>query len=189
MAATVAPALEGTEQFSGRRPGYGMATTFASSVPDHNLPGGGGGRKRFRREPGSSSALTEVFSRLVSVMYSKERKRFPEELFLPGFPTRDNLQAGTEDSQSPLTIPPPRPNGGVLVPQLNYFLPLVKFPILSYNGKLEYYPIFYGKTVHRHHRDSAGRVKAHRPDFSKPSGKETDFTLFSLPTVTDTKDK
>ena len=31
-------------------------------------------------------------------MYSKERKRFPEELFLPGFPTRDNLQTGTEDS-------------------------------------------------------------------------------------------
>ncbi|MCB6933615.1 hypothetical protein LI020_23495, partial [[Clostridium] symbiosum] len=68
--------------------------------------------------PGSSSALTEVFSRLVSVMYSKERKRFPKELFLPGFPTRDNLQAGTEDSQPPLTIPNPDRPGGVLLPQL-----------------------------------------------------------------------
>ena len=55
-------------------------------------------------------------------MYSKERKRFPQELFLPGFPTRDNLQTGTEDSQPPLTIPPPDRPGGVLIPQLNpYF--------------------------------------------------------------------
>ena len=30
-------------------------------------------------------------------MYSNERKRFPKELFLPGFPTRDNLKPGTED--------------------------------------------------------------------------------------------
>ncbi|MCB6608460.1 hypothetical protein LI174_07085, partial [[Clostridium] symbiosum] len=35
------------------------------------------------------------------------RKRFPKELFLPGFPTRDNRPPGTEDSQPPLTIPPP----------------------------------------------------------------------------------
>ena len=55
-------------------------------------------------------------------MYSKERKRFPEELFLPGFPTRDNLQTGTEDSQPPLTIPPPDRPGGVLIPQLNPLL-------------------------------------------------------------------
>ena len=42
-------------------------------------------------------------------MYSKERKRFPEELFLPGFSTRDNLQPGTEDSQPPSHHPEPRP--------------------------------------------------------------------------------
>ena len=42
-----------------------------------------------------------------TAMYSKERKRFPQELFLPGFPTRDNLQTGTEDSQPHLTIPNP----------------------------------------------------------------------------------
>ena len=52
-------------------------------------------------------------------MYSKERKRFPQELFLPGFPTCDNLQTGTEDSQPPPHHPEPRPNGGVLIPQLN----------------------------------------------------------------------
>ena len=52
-----------------------------------------------------------------TIMYSNERKRFPEELFLPGFPTRDNLQTGTEDSQPPLTIPPPSRPGGVLIPQ------------------------------------------------------------------------
>ena len=72
--------------------------------------GSGQETKRFRREPGSSSALTEVFSRLVTAMYSKERKRFPEELFLPGFPTRDNLQTGTEDSQPPSHHPEPRPS-------------------------------------------------------------------------------
>ena len=56
-------------------------------------------------------------------MYSKERKRFPEELFLPGFSTRDNLQPGTEDSHPPLTIPPPDRPGGVLIPQLNSYFP------------------------------------------------------------------
>ena len=54
-------------------------------------------------------------------MYSKERKRFPKELFLPGFPTRDNLNPGTEDSQPPLTIPNPGRPGGVLLPQLNLY--------------------------------------------------------------------
>ena len=38
-------------------------------------------------------------------MYSKERKRFPQELFLPGFPAHDNLTPGTKDSSIPLTIP------------------------------------------------------------------------------------
>ena len=52
-----------------------MAETFASSVPGHNLPVGEEGEKDF-----------------------KERKRFPQELFLPGFPTRDNPHPGTEDS-------------------------------------------------------------------------------------------
>ncbi|MCB6930439.1 hypothetical protein V3C10_19800 [[Clostridium] symbiosum] len=75
-------------------------------------------------------------------MYSKERKRFPQELFLPGFPTRDNLQAGTEDSQPPLTIPPPDRPGGVLIPQLNpYFMAKQprkqtenQIPVLQGNG-------------------------------------------------------
>ncbi|WP_125140862.1 hypothetical protein [Clostridium transplantifaecale] len=40
-------------------------------------------------------------------MYSNERKRFPQELFLPGFPARDNLTPGTKDSSIPLTTPVP----------------------------------------------------------------------------------
>ncbi|WP_125144063.1 hypothetical protein [Clostridium transplantifaecale] len=40
-------------------------------------------------------------------MYSNERKRFPEELFLPGFPARDTLTPGTKDSSIPLTTPVP----------------------------------------------------------------------------------
>ena len=74
-------------------------------------------RKRFRREPGSSLALTEVFSRLVSAMYSKERERFPKELFLPGFPTVITSKPGLKTHPLPLTIPPPDRSGGVLPPQ------------------------------------------------------------------------
>ncbi len=40
-------------------------------------------------------------------MYSNERERFPEELFLPVFPARDNLMPGTKDSSIPLTTPVP----------------------------------------------------------------------------------
>ncbi len=55
-------------------------------------------------------------------MYFNERKRFPKELFLPGFPTRDNLQTGTEDSQPHLTIPNPGRPGGVLIIQLFFYV-------------------------------------------------------------------
>ena len=37
--------LEGIEQISCRRPEFGMAKTFASSVPVHNLPVGKKGEK------------------------------------------------------------------------------------------------------------------------------------------------
>ncbi|WP_164516913.1 hypothetical protein [Clostridium transplantifaecale] len=40
-------------------------------------------------------------------MYSKERERFPQELFLPGFPACDNLTPGTKDPSIPLTTPAP----------------------------------------------------------------------------------
>ncbi|WP_125144331.1 hypothetical protein [Clostridium transplantifaecale] len=40
-------------------------------------------------------------------MYSNERKRFPQELFLPGFPAHDNLTSGTKDASLPLTTPAP----------------------------------------------------------------------------------
>ncbi|WP_125141907.1 hypothetical protein [Clostridium transplantifaecale] len=42
-----------------------------------------------------------------TIMYSNERKRFPQELFLPGFPAHDNLTPGTKDSSIPLTTPAP----------------------------------------------------------------------------------
>ncbi len=63
-----------------------MAITSASSVPAITFLWGRR-EKKISEGTWSSSALTEVFSRLVSVMYSKERERFPQELFLPGFPT------------------------------------------------------------------------------------------------------
>ena len=110
MAETIPSPLEGIEQISGRRPEFGMAKTFASSVPDHNLPVGNPGEKDSAGNLGVHRHLPRYFTRLVSVMYSKERKRFPEELFLPGFPTRDNLQTGTEDSQPPPHHPEPRPS-------------------------------------------------------------------------------
>ena len=74
-----------------------MATTFASSVPAITFPWG----IREKKIPegtwefiGTYRGLSEV----STTMYSKERKRFPQELFLPGFPTRDNLNPGAEDS-------------------------------------------------------------------------------------------
>ena len=97
MVATILLPPEGIEQISGRRPGFGMAKTSASSVPGHNLPVGKKGEKDSAgnlKFIGTYRGLFEV----SSAMYFEERKRFPKELFLPGFPTRDNLQAGTEDS-------------------------------------------------------------------------------------------
>ena len=58
------------------------------------------------------------FFEVSTVMHFEERKRFPQELFLPGFPTRDNLTPGTEDSQPPTHHSEPRPDGGVLISQL-----------------------------------------------------------------------
>ena len=97
-----------------------MAKTFASSVPIHNLPVGKKGEKD------SAGNLKFIgtyrgFFEVSTVMHFEERKRFPKELFLPGFPTRDNLNPGTEDSQPPLTIPNPGRPGGVLLPQLNLY--------------------------------------------------------------------
>ena len=111
MAATIPPPFEGIRTIQRPQAGVRDGENLRVFSPGHNIPGGGGGRKLFRREHGSPSALTEVFSRLVSVMYSKERKRFPEELFLPGFPTRDNLQTGTEDSSPPSHHPAPDRSG------------------------------------------------------------------------------
>ena len=66
-----------------------MAKTFASSVPVYNLPVGNPGEKDSGGNLGVHQYLGGVFGRLSTAMYSKERKRFPKELFLPGFPTRD----------------------------------------------------------------------------------------------------
>ena len=60
-------------------------------------------------------------------MYSKERKRFPQELFLPGFPTRDNLTLGTEDSYTTSHHPAPRPFKAAFS-YLNLFFPIIDMP-------------------------------------------------------------
>ena len=78
-----------------------MAKTFASSVPGHNLPVGNPGEKDSAGNLEVHQYLGGVFGRLSTAMHFKERKRFPQELFLPGFPTRDNLPPGTEDSPPP----------------------------------------------------------------------------------------
>ena len=83
-----------------------MAKTFASSVPVHNLPVG----KKGEKDSGGNLKFIGTyrgFFEVSTVMHFEERERFPKELFLPGFPTRDNLQTGTEDSYPPLTIPNP----------------------------------------------------------------------------------
>ncbi len=71
VAATIPFPLKEIEQISGRRPGFGMAKTFVSSVPVHNLPVG---RREEMIPEGtwSSSALTEVFHEVSTVMYSNE---------------------------------------------------------------------------------------------------------------------
>ena len=79
--------------------------------------------------------LGGVFWHLSTVMHSKERKRFPEELFLPGFPTRDNLQPGTEDSYPPPHHSELRPTGGVLIPQLSPIFPGIQ---VDQSGKMVY---------------------------------------------------
>ena len=74
-----------------------MTKTFASSVPVHNLSVGKKGEKD------SAGNLKFIgtyrgFFEVSTVMHFEERERFPKELFLPGFTTRDNLKTGTEDS-------------------------------------------------------------------------------------------
>ena len=74
-----------------------MAKTFASSVPVHNLPVG----KKGEKDSGGNLKFIGTyrgFFEVSTVMHFEERKRFPKELFLPGFPTRNHLHPGTEDS-------------------------------------------------------------------------------------------
>ena len=74
-----------------------MAINLGVFSPGHNLPVGNPGEKD------SAGNLKFIgtyrgFFEVSTAMYFEERKRFPEELFLPGFPTRDQTQSGTEDS-------------------------------------------------------------------------------------------
>ena len=113
-----------------------MAKTFASSVPVHNLPVG----KKGEKDSGGNLKFIGTyrgFFEVSTVMHFEERKRFPQELFLPGFPTCDNLQPGTEDSQPPLTITNPDRPGGVLLPQLNPHL------YRNINKLITHFPSFY----------------------------------------------
>ena len=87
-----------------------MAKTIASSVPAITCLWG---RREEKIPEGtwSSLVLTEVFHEVSTTMYSKERKRFPQELFLPGFPTRGKPQTGAEDSQPSSHHPAPDRSG------------------------------------------------------------------------------
>ena len=90
---------------------------FAASVPAKTFPAGKEGEKDSGGNLGVHRHLPRYSTRLVSVMYSKERERFQQELFLPGFPTRDNLHSGTEDSYITSHHPAPRPSRRVLITQ------------------------------------------------------------------------
>ena len=76
MAAKIPPALEGIEQISSRRPEFGMAKTFASSGPVHNLPVG----KKGEKDSGGNLKFIGTyrgFFEVSTVMHFEERKRFP----------------------------------------------------------------------------------------------------------------
>ncbi|KAA6136209.1 hypothetical protein F2P57_23040 [[Clostridium] symbiosum] len=60
-----------------------------------------------RRGHGSPPVLSEVSHELSTAAYSKECKRSPQQFIPAGFPPHDNLQPGTEDSDSPLTAHSP----------------------------------------------------------------------------------
>ena len=97
MVATILLPPEGIRTNQRPQAGIRDAKTYASSVPDHNLPVGKKGEKDSAgnlKFIGTYRGLFEV----STVMHFEERERFPKELFLPGFPTCDNLQPGTEDS-------------------------------------------------------------------------------------------
>ena len=81
-----------------------MAATYASSVPAIIFPWGIREKKIPQGTWESIGTYRGLFE-VSTIMYSKERKRFPQELFLPGFPAHDNLTPGTKDSSIPLTIP------------------------------------------------------------------------------------
>ena len=58
--------------------------------------------------------LSEVPHELSTDAHSKECKRSPQQFIPAGFPPNDNLQPGTEDSDTPLTTPDMVRSGRVL---------------------------------------------------------------------------
>ena len=85
-----------------------------SSVPGDNLDRGSR-RNQLRRGHGSPPVLSEVPHELSTAAHSKECKRSPQQFVPAGFPPHDNLQPGTEDSDSPLTTPDMVRSGRVLL--------------------------------------------------------------------------
>ncbi len=105
MAATSASSIEERGQI--RPQARGRAAVLAESfVPAITFLWG----RREKKIPEGTWEFIGTYRGLFEVstiMYSNERKRFPEELFLPGFPAHDNLAPGTKDSSIPHPTPAP----------------------------------------------------------------------------------
>ena len=78
--------------------------------------------------------LGEVPHELSTAAHSKECKRSPQQFIPAGFPPNDNLQPGTEDSDTPLTTPDMVRSGRVLRAS-------VKSPICEISVKLWKLPL------------------------------------------------
>ena len=94
-----------------RRPRFGMATPSASSVPGDNFPVGNGGRRRFRRERGSPSALRRRLSAaLVLLCTPKSTSVSRRNFFSPHSPPATTYKPGLKTHISPSHHPEPRPS-------------------------------------------------------------------------------
>ncbi len=76
MAATIPP-LEGIRTNQRPQAGVQDGDNLRVFSPGHNLPAGNPGEKDSGGNLGVHQYLGGVFWRLSTVMYSKERKRFP----------------------------------------------------------------------------------------------------------------
>ena len=89
MAATIPPPFEGIRTIQRPQAGGWDGENLRVFSPGHNLPVGNPGEKDSAGNLKSIGTYRGFFE-VSTVMHFEERKRFPEELFLPGFPPRQS---------------------------------------------------------------------------------------------------